>query len=188
MWLKNEAFISPRRGRSGGRNWPRRSLALVGVVLVAALFGVGAARGQRDSPVPAPAAPPDAATRALNAQALEVLGQIRQAYPVDFGEEPAIHRAVRTHLLAGGDPTDVRHLVKAAVIQGCRQACMRAAMEVFTQLNQAGMAPADVQEVLVDEMKAARHEMPRQYTYEMLGKRLTERVARREGATGVRTP
>lgn len=172
----------------GRRTWPRLGLTVAGVALLAALCGAGAAIGGGPSPMPPPAAPPDAATRALNAQALEVLDQIRQAYPVDFGEEPAIHRAVRAHLKAGGDPADVRHLVKAAVVQGCRQACMRAAAEAFTRMNQAGMAAPDIQEVLVEEMKAARHEMPRQYTYEMLGKRLSERVVRREGATGVRTP
>jgi hypothetical protein len=188
VWPKNEAFSGRRPRPERGRTWPRRGLTLAVVVLAAALFGVGAAKGQRSSPVPSPPGPPDAATQALNAQALEVLHQIRQAYPVDFGEEPAIHRAVRAHLIAGKDPTDVRHLVKAAVVQGCRQACMRAAMEAFTKLNEAGIAASDIQEVLVTEMKAARHEMPRQYTYEMLGKRLTERVDRREGAVGVRTP
>lgn len=148
----------------------RWGLTLGALGLLVALCGAGEAQG--------PAAPPDGVARnqALNEEALHILNQIRQAYPIDFAEEPAIHKAVRTHLLAGGDPVDVRRMVKAAVIQGCRQACMRAAMQAFTQLNAEGVAPARIHEVLVANMKAARHAMPRQYTYEMLGARFTELV------------
>lgn len=149
------------------------TLGALGVLVV--LCGAGEAQG--------PAAPQNGSARAqaVNEEALHILNQIRQAYPIDFAEEPAIHRAVRTHLLAGGDPVDVRRLVKAAVIQGCRQACMQAATQAFTRLNAEGVAPARVQQVLVANMKAARHAMPRQYTYEMLGARFTELVG---GDTG----
>lgn len=135
-----------------------------------------------------PAGPPDAETRALNERAIQVLNQIRRAYPVDFGEEPAIHKAVRAHLLAGGDPADLRRLVKAAVIQGCRTACMRALFEGFTRLHEAGVPGPEVQTLLGEAMEAARRAMPRQYTYEMLAEQVTARVDRRLGATPAVAP
>jgi hypothetical protein len=159
----------------------RWGLAIGAMGLVGVLCGAGAAQG--------PAAPPDEPARmqALNEEALHVLDQIRQAYPIDFAEEPAVHRAVRAQLLAGRDPAEVRRMVKVAVVQGCRQACMRAATDAFTRLNAEGLEPARVQEILVENMKAARNGMPRQYTYEMLGARFTELVDANTGTPG-KTP
>lgn len=132
---------------------------------------------------PAGAQAPDVSpeTRALNERAIQVLNQIRRAYPIDYGEEPAIHKAVRAHLERGGDPSDVRLLVKAAVIRGCRAACMRALFEGFTRLQEAGVPGPEIHSLLTDAMKAARKAMPRQYTYEMLAGRVTDRVDRRLG-------
>jgi hypothetical protein len=155
---------------------------LLGVALALAVGGPAG------GPVPARAADTPAETRALNERAIEVLNQIRRSYPVDFGEEPAIHKAVRAHLAAGGDPADLRHLVKAAVIQGCRAACMRAVFEGFTRLDEAGVPADEIQTLLRDAMHAARRAMPRQYTYQMLADRVTARVDRRLGSTPAASP
>jgi hypothetical protein len=174
-------------GERHGRRLPgtRRSalsrwgLAAAGAGLLVALCGAGQVPGRAQGPAPGTdaGAPRNAARiQAINAEALATLDQIRRAYPIDFGEEPAIHKAVRNHLLAGGDPGEVRHLVKIAIIQGCRHACMTAATTAFTELNAAGVAPAVIRRTLEDAMKEARHQMPREYTYEMLAARLTRIV------------
>jgi hypothetical protein len=159
------------------------------ILATALALAVGGPAGGAVPAWAADGAPDDAATRrALNERAIEVLNQIRRSYPVDFGEEPAIHKAVRAHLAAGGDPADLRHLVKDAVIQGCRAACMRAVFEGFTRLDEAGVPEAEIQTLLRDAMHAARRAMPRQYTYQMLADRVTARVDRRLGLTQAASP
>jgi len=141
-----------------------------------ALWGPPGATGARGQETPAP---PDPA--AVNQAALDALEQIRRAYPIDFGEAHVIHQAIHTHLAAGGDPADIRHIVKTAVIQGCREACMEATFAGFTRLNAAGLSPGEVQTLLAAAIRDGRHGMPPRYTYEMLGAAVTDRVDKRLG-------
>jgi hypothetical protein len=154
--------------------------AAVGAAVVVTLalwgpHGLDGAHGQEGPPGP------DAA--AVNQEALDALEQIRRAYPIDFGEAHAIHQALHAHLAAGGDAGDIRHLVKTAVIQGCREACMEAAFAGFTRLTGAGLSPAEVQTLLTAAIRDGRHGMPPRYTYEMLGAAVTDRVDRRLGGS-----
>lgn len=128
-----------------------------------------------------PSAPPAAADEALNKRAMDALELIRRAYPIEFSEAYAIHQAIRTHLQAGGDPADVRRLVKRAVIDGCRDECMDAVFQGFTRLNQAGLPPPEVESLLTDAIRDGRRAMPPRYTYQMLAATITERVDRRLG-------
>lgn len=118
---------------------------------------------------------------ALNKQAMDALESIRRAYPIEFSEAYAIHEAIRTHLKAGGDPADVRRLVKRAVIDGCREECMDSVFDGFTRLNGAGLTPAEVETLLTDAIREGRRAMPPRYTYEMLAATITDRVNRRLG-------
>jgi len=157
--------------------WATVAAALV-LVLALAVLGPPGAHGARGQDTP-PA--PDATQ--LNQEALDVLEQVRRAYPIDFGEAHAIHLAIHAHLVAGGAPADIIHLVKSAVIEGCRAACMEATFEGFTRLNQAGLPPAEVQTLLSDAIRDGRRGMPSQYTYEMLGAVVTAKVDKRLGGS-----
>lgn len=136
--------------------------------------------------VTAQEAPGTAPDDELNKRAMDALGSIRRAYPIEFSEAYAIHQAIRTHLQAGGDPASVRHLVKRAVIDGCREACMDAVFEGFTRLNRADLTPVEVESLLTDAIREGRRAMPPRYTYEMLAATITDRVDRRLG--GPATP
>lgn len=158
------------------RTWPAWAAVVVALIVVLALFGPRGADGARGQDAPAA---PDPAQ--VNQDALDALEQIRRAYPIDFGEAHAIHQALHAHLVAGGDAADIRHLVKIAVIQGCREACMDATFEGFTRLSEAGLSPAEVQTLLTAAIRDGRHGMPPRYTYEMLGAAVTDRVDKRLG-------
>lgn len=149
--------------------------AAAALIVALAVPGADGARAQDTPPGPEAAR--------LNQEALDVLEQIRRAYPIDFSEAHAIHLAIHAHLAAGGDPADIRHLVKTAVIEGCREACMEATFEGFTRLSRAGLAPAEVQTLLAAAIKDGRHGMPPRYTYEMLGAVVTGKVDQRLGAS-----
>jgi hypothetical protein len=161
---------------SARRSWALWATAATALVLALALWGprgASGAHGQETPPTPQAAK--------VNQEALDVLEQIRRAYPIDFGEAHAIHLAIHAHLATGGDPADVRHMVKTAVIEGCREACMEATFEGFTRLNQAGLSAAEVQTLLTAAIRDGRHGMPPRYTYEMLGAVVTDRVDKRLG-------
>jgi hypothetical protein len=155
--------------------WAAAAAAL-GLVLALAVLGPPGAHGARGQDT---ASAPDSAK--INQEALDVLEQVRRAYPIDFGEAHAIHLAIHAHLVAGGDPADIVHLVKSAVIEGCRAACMEATFQGFTRLNRAGLSPAEVQTLLSDAIRDGRRGMPSQYTYEMLGAVVTAKVDKRLG-------
>jgi hypothetical protein len=159
------------------RTWPLWAAVAAGLILILAMWGPRGVDGAHGQEAPAG---PDAA--AVNQEALDALEQIRRAYPIDFAEAHTIHEALHAHLAAGGDPTDIRHLVKVAVIQGCREACMEAAFQGFTRLSEAGLSTAEVQTLLTAAIHDGRRGMPPRYTYEMLGAVVTEQVDRRLGA------
>jgi hypothetical protein len=160
---------------SARRTWALWATAATALILALALSGPRGASGAHGQEPPTPQA------AKVNQEALDVLEQIRRAYPIDFGEAHAIHLAIHAHLATGGDPADVRHMVKTAVIEGCREACMEATFEGFTRLNQAGLSAAEVQTLLTAAIRDGRHGMPPRYTYEMLGAVVTDRVDKRLG-------
>jgi hypothetical protein len=161
---------------SARRTWALWATAATALVLALALWGPRGASGAHGQETP-----PSPQAAKVNQEALDVLEQIRRAYPIDFGEAHAIHLAIHAHLAAGGDPADVRHMVKTAVVEGCREACMEATFEGFTRLNQAGLSAAEVQTLLTAAIRDGRHGMPPRYTYEMLGAVVTDRVDKRLG-------
>jgi len=130
---------------------------LVGVALAGLAVGFAA--------LPAAAAP----------DAAEVTERLRAEFGLTGPEAAEIVEPVRRHLERGGGPGTLREMVRAALGDGCRGACLGESLRVMNRAMALGYAPDAAGPMVAEEL----HRAAADGDASGLGERLRARMERR---------